>query len=84
MPYKVRDVEQIVSEFAADDQPYAVFIDNNLRSKPDYLVKLCRGLRSLKKIWSAALMALKAGACGGGGLWPSRVRIAGCWIQNQA
>jgi len=55
MPYKVRDVEQIASEFAADDQPYAVFIDNNLGSKPDYLVKLCRGLRPLKKIWSAAV-----------------------------
>src|SRR5690606_28852080 len=26
MPYLVRDVEQIVDEFASDDQPYAVFV----------------------------------------------------------
>jgi radical SAM superfamily enzyme YgiQ (UPF0313 family) len=55
MPYLVRDVEQIVAEFAADDQPYAVFIDNNLGSRPDYLRSLCRALRPLEKIWSAAV-----------------------------
>ncbi len=55
MPYKMRDVGQIVSEFAADDQPYAVFTDNNLGSKPDYLRELCHGLRPLEKIWSAAV-----------------------------
>jgi hypothetical protein len=55
MPYKMRDPEQVTEEFAADDQPYAVFIDNNLGSKPEYLVQLCRALRSLKKIWSAAV-----------------------------
>jgi radical SAM superfamily enzyme YgiQ (UPF0313 family) len=55
MPYHVRDVEQIVNEFAADDQPYGVFIDNNLGSKPDYLKRLCRALEPLKKIWSAAV-----------------------------
>ena len=55
MPYKVRDVEQIVSEFAQDRQPYAVFIDNNLGSRPEYLVSLCRGLKPLGKIWSAAV-----------------------------
>ena len=55
MPYMMRDVEQIVSEFAADNQPYAVFTDNNLGSKPDYLRQLCQGLRPLEKIWSAAV-----------------------------
>jgi radical SAM superfamily enzyme YgiQ (UPF0313 family) len=55
MPYLTRDAEQIVAEFAADDQPYAVFIDNNLGSKPDYLRRLCRALRPLEKIWSAAV-----------------------------
>jgi radical SAM superfamily enzyme YgiQ (UPF0313 family) len=55
MPYLVRDVEQIAEEFIADDQPYAVFIDNNLGSKPDYLRELCRALRPLEKIWSAAV-----------------------------
>ncbi len=55
MPYMMRDVSQIVSEFAADDQPYAVFTDNNLGSKPDYLRQLCQGLRPLERIWSAAV-----------------------------
>lgn len=55
MPYLVRDVEQIVAEFAADDQPYAVFVDNNLGSRPEYLRSLCRALRPLEKIWSAAV-----------------------------
>lgn len=55
MPYLVRDVEQIVDEFRADDQPYAVFVDNNLGSRPAYLRELCRALRPLEKIWSAAI-----------------------------
>ena len=55
MPYRVRDVEQIVAEFAADDQPYAVFVDNNLGSRREYLRALCRALRPIEKIWSAAV-----------------------------
>jgi len=55
IPYMMRDVEQIVSEFESDDQPYAVFTDNNLGSKPEYLRQLCLGLRPLQKIWSAAV-----------------------------
>jgi radical SAM superfamily enzyme YgiQ (UPF0313 family) len=55
MPYLTRDVEQIVDEFRADGQPYAVFIDNNLGSKPEYLRRLCRAMRPLEKIWSAAV-----------------------------
>ena len=55
MPYLVRDVEQIVAEFAGDGQPYGVFIDNNLGSRPEYLRQLCRALRPLEKIWSAAV-----------------------------
>ena len=55
MPYLMRDVEQIVAEFAADDQPYGVFTDNNLGSRPEYLRALCRGLEPLQKIWSAAV-----------------------------
>jgi len=55
MPYMLRDPEQIASEFLADDQPYGVFIDNNLGSRPDYLRQLCTALRPLKKIWSAAV-----------------------------
>lgn len=55
MPYKVRDPEQVVREFAENGEPYAVFIDNNLGSKRDYLRTLCRALRPLEKIWSAAV-----------------------------
>ncbi len=55
MPYLMRDVEQIAAEFRADDQPYAVFIDNNLGSRPEYLRQLCRALAPLEKIWSAAV-----------------------------
>ncbi len=55
LPYQTRDAEQIAREFVEDDQPYAVFIDNNLGSRPEYLRELCRALRPLEKIWSAAV-----------------------------
>jgi len=55
MPYLTREVQQIVDEFATDDQPYAVFIDNNLGSRPEYLRALCQALRPLERIWSAAV-----------------------------
>jgi radical SAM superfamily enzyme YgiQ (UPF0313 family) len=55
MPYQLRDVDQIAAEFLADDQPYGVFIDNNLGSRPEYLRALSRRLRPLNKIWSAAI-----------------------------
>jgi radical SAM superfamily enzyme YgiQ (UPF0313 family) len=51
----MRDVQQVVEEFIADVQPYAVFTDNNLGSKPRYLRELCRALRPLNRIWSAAV-----------------------------
>jgi hypothetical protein len=49
MPYRVREPEDIRRQFEADGQPYAVFIDNNLGSKRDYLRELCRALRPVKK-----------------------------------
>jgi len=55
MPYRMRDPAQIAAEFAAGRQPYAVFIDNNLGSRPDYLRALCHALRPLQRIWSAAV-----------------------------
>lgn len=55
MPYRMRHPEQVAAEFAASDEPYAVFIDNNLGSRRDYLFALCRALRPLEKIWSAAV-----------------------------
>jgi radical SAM superfamily enzyme YgiQ (UPF0313 family) len=55
MPYRMRDPAQVVEEFAADGQPYGVFIDNNLGSNRPYLRGLCEALRPLNKIWSAAV-----------------------------
>ena len=55
MPYRMRHPQQVVDEFQTDDQPYAVFIDNNLGSRRDYLHALCAALRPLNKIWSAAV-----------------------------
>jgi radical SAM superfamily enzyme YgiQ (UPF0313 family) len=55
MPYRLRDVEQVVAELKADGQPYAVFVDNNLGSRPEYLRELCQALKPLEIIWSAAL-----------------------------
>src|SRR3954468_6371375 len=55
MPYRVREPEDIRKQFEADNQPYAVFIDNNLGSKPEYLRRLCKALEPLEKIWSAAV-----------------------------
>jgi radical SAM superfamily enzyme YgiQ (UPF0313 family) len=55
MPYRMRAVEQIVQEIVSDGQPYAVFTDNNLGSRPEYLRALCSALRPLGIIWSAAV-----------------------------
>jgi len=55
MPYRVREPEDIRRQFEADGQPYAVFIDNNLGAKREYLRALCRALRPLERIWSAAV-----------------------------
>lgn len=55
MPYQVLDPQQVVEQFAAEKQPYGVFVDNNLGSKPEYLRRLCHALRPLQKTWSAAV-----------------------------
>lgn len=55
MPYRMRDPEQVVAEIVADEQPYAVFTDNNLGSNKEYLRRLCRALRPTARIWSAAV-----------------------------
>jgi len=55
MPYQLRDPGQVASEILADGQPYAVFVDNNLGSRPEYLAQLCRALRPIERIWSAAV-----------------------------
>ena len=55
MLYRMRDPSAVAAELAADGQPYAVFIDNNLGSNREYLRALCNALRPLSKIWSAAV-----------------------------
>jgi len=55
MPYRMREPAQVADEFAADGQPYGVFIDNNLGSNRNYLRALCKALQPLEKIWSAAV-----------------------------
>ncbi|HXJ57926.1 MAG TPA: radical SAM protein [Verrucomicrobiae bacterium] len=55
MPYRVRAAADICRQFAESGEPYAVFIDNNLGSKPAYLRALCGQLRALERIWSAAV-----------------------------
>jgi radical SAM superfamily enzyme YgiQ (UPF0313 family) len=55
MPYRMRSPAQVASEFLEDRQPYAVFVDNNLGSKPEYLRALCDALGPIERIWSAAV-----------------------------
>jgi radical SAM superfamily enzyme YgiQ (UPF0313 family) len=55
MPYQMLDLQQVVEQFRQDGQPYAVIVDNNLGSRPAYLRQLCRALRPLERIWSAAV-----------------------------
>jgi len=51
----MRQVEQVAEEIRTDGQPYVVFIDNNLGSRPTFLRALCAALRALDIIWSAAV-----------------------------
>ena len=55
MPYRMREPSDIRDQFERSGEPYAVFIDNNLGSKPEYLRALCQALRPLNRIWSAAV-----------------------------
>jgi radical SAM superfamily enzyme YgiQ (UPF0313 family) len=55
MPYRMREVQQVVDEIRTDGQPYVVFIDNNLGSRPAFLHALCAALKPLGIIWSAAV-----------------------------
>jgi radical SAM superfamily enzyme YgiQ (UPF0313 family) len=55
IPYRMRNPQQIVTEFEESGESYGVFIDNNLGSGRDYLAALCQALKPLRKIWSAAV-----------------------------
>lgn len=54
-PYQARAPEAVAREVEESGEPYAVFLDNNLGSRPAYLRALCRALRPLGVIWSAAV-----------------------------
>lgn len=54
-PAQRRRPAQVVAELQASAEPYAVFIDNNLGADPAYLRDLCRALRPIERIWSAAV-----------------------------
>lgn len=55
VPYQTLDPADVARQFAQDAQPYAVFTDNNLGASRPYLHSLCRALRPLNRIWSAAV-----------------------------
>lgn len=55
VPWSVREPGQVVDEWLATGEPYAVFLDNNLGSDPAHLHRLCRAIRPLERIWSAAV-----------------------------
>jgi radical SAM superfamily enzyme YgiQ (UPF0313 family) len=55
MPYQTRPVGEVAAEIKATEEPYAVFLDNNLGARPEYLRQLCRALSPLEMIWSAAV-----------------------------
>ena len=55
IPYQCKEPSQILDEIVCTDEPYSVFIDNNLGSRPEYLRALSRALTPLQKIWSAAV-----------------------------
>lgn len=55
MPFQRRTIRQVVQDIRQSNEPYSVFIDNNLGSDRDYLRDLCRAFRPLGHIWSAAV-----------------------------
>jgi len=54
-PFQKRPVDDVLAEIDAIGEPYVVFTDNNLMADPDYGVRLARGLRQRRLIWSAAV-----------------------------
>jgi hypothetical protein len=55
--YEARDPADVAAELAALDEPYGVFVDNNLGSDREYLRALCLALKPAGQIWSAAVTA---------------------------
>jgi len=55
IPYQTHHASEIARQLEAADEPYGVFIDNNLGSRHDYLRELSRAMGRTQKIWSAAV-----------------------------
>jgi len=55
MPFQVRCPADVAAEIEATGEPFSVFVDNNLGSRPDYLRALSEALEPLGRIWSAAV-----------------------------
>ena len=55
VPYQTQKVEEVAEEIRATGEPYAVFLDNNLGSRSEYLRRLCKALQPVEIIWSAAV-----------------------------
>jgi len=55
MPRQALPVERVVDAIRAADEPYSVFLDNNLGSDRAYLRALCRALEPEERLWSAAV-----------------------------
>ena len=55
--YEMRAAGTVARELASLDEPFGVFMDNNLGSNREYLRSLCRALKPVGKIWSAAVTA---------------------------
>lgn len=55
VPWSVKEPDDVVAEWVATGEPYAVFLDNNLGSDREHLGRLCQALRPLERIWSAAV-----------------------------
>jgi radical SAM superfamily enzyme YgiQ (UPF0313 family) len=55
MRYQMRPPADVAAELAALDEPYGVFLDNNLGASRPYLRRLCQALAPVGKIWSAAI-----------------------------
>lgn len=55
MPYQTIPPPEVARQIRENGEPYAVFVDNNLGSRPEYLRELCRALAPLEIVWSAAV-----------------------------
>ena len=53
--FEVRLPAEVAAEFQNAQEPYGVFLDNDLGADRRYLSELCAALQPLERIWSAAV-----------------------------